>query len=491
MDRRAPRSRIGRAVALALVPALSAGLAYAEDPIFLSDAGSGVFEVEGETTLRVSDMIGSVLVRPGRFEDVRFMAVSPESDDEEIPVGFWKDGSTLWIAPLDPESAVPVRLEVVVPESFDLDFALFGAELVAGGVSGSVSFEGSDSDVRFHGLGGDLDIDAEGGRIEVVQTSGPIVVSTKRSDVSLHRITGELDLSMREGRLELVEILAPVEADLDEVAATGDELGRGIVVEARGGSLRLERLDGEANLRLDGTPLELVAVSGDVSIETDAEVRFRECKAAFHIDSYGGSLKGAGNQGLLEIKTEQAEIVLERIDGPVRIQGDGLEISLKEIGGELDVYVTRSEVTAETMAAPIRITNEFGDITLADAAKQIDVSSRDGDVTIDAAKGPVSLMADGPNVSVAWNSLRWSGESTITNAGGDVTVRFPSDGGGRVEAEAGLGSVESELPAIAVVDNGNRATGLLNRKGEPRIRIEAAGGLRLLPGGGEDAVAAE
>ena len=65
-------------------------------------------------------------------------------------------------------------------------------------------------------------------------------------------------------------------------------------------------------------------------------------------------------------------------------------------------------------------------------------------------------------------------DSKIVNKSGGVTVRLPVAGACRIEAKSRTGRVESDLPTVQVVGNGDEAQGPVNGGSRPLIRIEAS-----------------
>ncbi len=59
-------------------------------------------------------------------------------------------------------------------------------------------------------------------------------------------------------------------------------------------------------------------------------------------------------------------------------------------------------------------------------------------------------------------------------------VRFPGDGGCRVEAETRFGRVETDLPKVRVLDDGRSAQGIVGNAGRPVVRVESAGDVFLV-----------
>jgi len=221
---------------------------------------------------------------------------------------------------------------------------------------------------------------------------------------------------------------------------------------------------------------------GELTIETDDEVQFNETEASLHVNNWGGSVRGSGNTGLVEIKTEGAQVLVEKIQGPLRVQGDRLELSASEVAGEVLVYVTSSTVEVDGAAAGTVVENEFGDVTVRRSKQEVRVTSRNGDVRVLEHNGTVEVDAEGPAVEVSWSSVGRDKDSRIENASGDVTLRFPPNGSCRIEARSNFGRIETDLPDVRISDDGNAAAGMLGRGTRPTVHVLSEGDLYLMSG---------
>ena len=178
---------------------------------------------------------------------------------------------------------------------------------------------------------------------------------------------------------------------------------------------------------------------------------------------------------LVEVKTNQASVELTRVGGPLRIQGEGLEIRVLSAMGDTYVNASSSSVEITRPTAAVTVESHYGDVKIRESRSDVTIFSKDGNVEVTAAAGPVSIEADGEEVAVEWESMRHQRESLIYNDGGNVSVTFPAGAACRVEATAGFGKVETELEGIELLDGGSRAEGSLGDATMPTVHVEAAG----------------
>lgn len=108
------------------------------------------------------------------------------------------------------------------------------------------------------------------------------------------------------------------------------------------------------------------------------------------------------------------------------------------------------------------------------------VVSRNGTVRLTQLGGPINVEANGERVEVVWKTLNQTADSFIHNEGGDVFVGFPGQGGCKVEAFSRFGRIETDLPDLEVSSDGNRASGILNARSRPTVRVESEGSIELV-----------
>lgn len=475
---RSPRDVMTAVVVFALL----AGVVHAAEPTLLAEQGGGRLPIEGEGALRLRDIRGTISLRSGLDGELRFLATEGSPKGEERPVAVWSDGNTLILEPAAGNEEVEYFLEIAMSRDLDIEVELYDASLTVNGLAGGVSGAVEHVELIVRGAQGDVDLEASSSVVELQSVGGGVAVSGDGNDVRVGKAAGDVDLTLEGGTLVVREVGARIAGDLDGVGARIESVAEPFELTASDGSLELSAIEGGATLRLTGTTLSMDACKGDFMIETDADVAFRGMEASIHVNGYGGNVTGQGNIGLVEAKTSGGTIRLSEINGPVGVEGDRLDVSVEQVSGEIRMFVSSSTVTVVGAAAEVSIESEFGDVEVRGAKAAVTILSENGDVRASELTGPLTVEADGSLVDVAWNSMTFDTECRVENRSGDVTVVLPRHGGGRIEASAGFGRVDSDVEGIEISEDGDRASGILNRRPRPSVRIEAGGGVRLTGG---------
>jgi hypothetical protein len=265
-------------------------------------------------------------------------------------------------------------------------------------------------------------------------------------------VVGVARLAARSGTVRLGELLSETRIDLDDVQVSVDGGQGPLIVEGYQGRLNVQNLQSSVDLRLAG------------------------CE-----------IRGLSVRGPLNLECQEGSVALEGVREDLRLSGDDLQVNLKRISGPLTAVLTRSSVEVDQAEGTVDIGTDLGDVTVRRAKDQVTVRCEAGDVELAELSGPVDVESDGNDLRVAWSRLPREGTSRIVNSSGDVTVRFPASGGMQVTASSGYGRIETNVPTIRVLGDGDTARGYIGRSRGVHLRVEAARGFVSLLGGGEDA----
>ncbi len=442
--------------------------------------GSVPAEVESRLLLRGHR--GEIGVRIGPPGEIRFQSVlARQPSPSGLPVEAWISGGTIEITP--PEGAPPRSgvLEVVVPPRIFVEVEATDATVVVTGLRSGLEARGERLLVTARGIEGAV-------RLEL--TAGSAVVEGQRGDVSLSgsgiearvtKVEGSVRTKVVDSSLEIREVTGALEADLSGTPLVLAGLAGPLRLRATGGTVALRGLKQGGEIVVSGTPIDLEESAGDVDVQTDAALRFRDSDIDLHVDSYGGSVHGTGNDGLLEVKTEGGEVVIDRVKGPTRVQGRRLVIDLQHVDGEIYVDAASSQITIGDAGAEVHVQSENGDVTVLRPATEVVVTSRGGDVRLLETRGPFRVEADGSRVEISLASPFALKDSEVQNHGGEVEVRIPPNLRLRVAAETRYGRIDSILPGFQVGDGVRTAEGKMGSGGGDvaTLRIQAGGNILL------------
>jgi len=468
-----------RGILIALVVAGAfIGTTSGEDLLLGEEAGAAV-AVEGERRLIVEGIHGEILVRGEPTDELRFVSSVPGGDDVRIPVALWTDQTSFRITPTTGTEARARKLEIGIPAEMYLRIRTTEGTVRIAAVDGDVEIEGRKLLVVARQLGSGLDVQMEEGDIHVEGVAADVTIRGKIGEADIRQVGGLVIGELHGGRASFSRLAGGADLNLQDCNTLVSSVGSELRLEASGGEAEIEGLSNGGRIKLMGTPIGVSDSEGNIEIESDALVRFHDNTAAIRVINFAAAVRGASNGGPVSVEAHGGPVNLESIVGTVRVEGDDLEVSLEGIQGDLAIHTTSSSVEISHAEGPVRVENEYGDVTVTGSEGKVTVISREGDVRLSELRGPVDVDADAPLVEVAWKSLGVDGDSVIQNEGGDVVVRFPARAGCVIDASSGFGRIESNLPGVAVSDDGGRASGMLNRRGRPRVKVRSEGSLRM------------
>ncbi|MCP3978107.1 MAG: hypothetical protein GY716_02085 [bacterium] len=453
---------------------------HADEPVLLNDGASGMLQLEGENTLEIQGVNFTLALRVARDGELRYSARARSDRREERNVALWLDGRTLKLGALPGDEADGLILEVAAAPQLLVELALAESKVNISGLANDLRFDLRNVDLTARALSGSVSGEAEGGTLSWANVEGDFEIEAEKSDVRLSRIAGEISLQIDEGVVSLDESNGPLDADLENTKLTCRGLQGAVDLRASGGgAVELNGLRRGGRMELDDTTLALNTSRGPFDVESNSEVRFNQLEGGLTVNGFGTRVRGIGNKGKLEVGSDGAEVTVENLEGPAKIEGDSLTVHTKSTKGLLMMNCTSSRILIENAAEEVQVTTDFGELKIRRADKKVTINSRDAGIDLAEMKGAVELRADTPLVQVAWAAFVGEENSLLENPGGDVRVTVPGSAGGKVQAEAPYGRIESDLPNITVSDDGNEAAGLMGRSRSPVLRINSGGDIYI------------
>lgn len=468
--------------ALALA-ALLAFPAHAQtEPALLATESAAILPISGEVRVEIEGVRGEIGVRVGKPGELRFLSRKPGGRKaEEIPLAVWSDGATIRLVPPEGEAPQERILEASVPPGLYVRIVATDSKVVASSLQGGLEVRGSALVVQTGGIEGDVEVDLQGGSVSLQGIGGSAVVRGSELQAQIGGVRGSLLLTVTGQKgISVRDVGAGVDADLDGVALEVAGVKGPFRLRARGGSAALSGLEQGGDLEMTSAPLRVEKSKGSIHVNTDQACEFLENEASLHVDAYGPSATVRQNKGIVEVRARNAEIVLEKVQGAARVEGDGLRLRVDDVGGEFVAILGLSEAFIQNVGGKAVVHSERGDLEIRRATQMVEVKSEDGSVRLLDLNGPVLVDADGALVEVGWVSTPATEDSSILNEGGDVIVRFPPGGGARVEAFASYGRIETAIETVQLYDGDTRAEGVVNRRQRPTVRIESGGDVQIL-----------
>lgn len=443
---------------------------------------SGLLPIEGESRFEIVGVTGKIFLRVGKPGELRFLSKEGGTKGPDLPIAIWEDTGAIRLSP--PRDEVPVKprvLEASVPPGMYVIVEANETDVTANSLQGRFEVRGKSVVLAAAGIEGDVEAEIEGGSVKIGGVTGSVTLRGSDFQSEVSGVERSVLLSVTGGRPAAVrQVRGGADLDLDGAILEVQGVEGFFRLRARGGTATVSEIRAGGEFRMSNASLKLEKSRGEMNVNTDAPCEFKETEASLHVDAYGPSVKISGNKGLVEVRARNAEVLLEKIEGPARVQGDGLDLRVDDVGGEVVAIAGISKVFVRNVGGKLLIENDRGDVEVTQATKEVQVKSEGGDVRLLDLTGPVIVEADGRFVEVSWVSAPSGQDSSIKNEGGDVEVRFPAGGGAQVLATAPYGRVETNIPTLRLVDGERRAEGPVNRHSRPNLRVEGAGVVRIL-----------
>jgi len=459
---------------------VAARVAYAEapppgEPFAIESAA--LVPLDDESSVAIRGVHGRITVVTLEARELRVVSRRPGPQGAELPVGLWRVGNTFVVSAPPGDDGGERQLQVEVPATFGITVEVDESDVSIQAPGGSVNLRGKNLRAVVAGSSGSLYVELDGGTLTIADATDA-TVRLKGTTAKIAEVSGNVNVHATGGSVSVGVIRGSTDLDCDETKLVVDGPLGSIRIKARKGDATVMGFKAGAELELSGTPLHLKEGKGDVTVISDAAVDFLSMVASLHFDMYGGSLRGKGNDGILEVRTRNTEVNVETIEQGMRIQGDGLRAHIEDVGDELYIETSISDVVVDRAGSVVLLLDR-GSATVQRAAGSVQANVVGGDVHIVDGSGPVTLELDRGDATVSWASFPGDKDSKLVNKSGNITVRFPTSGACHVEATTKYGRIDSEVPSIRVSDDLTEAKGPVNGGSRPIIQIVASGDIHL------------
>ncbi|HET9299378.1 MAG TPA: hypothetical protein VFO11_05495 [Candidatus Polarisedimenticolaceae bacterium] len=423
-------------------------------------------------------IVGTIELRTQAAPELRWSCASSRGSGQlALEVGSVEGALLLRVPEGD---TTPRRAVVSIPSRIHVRVEGENTQLVGDNVQSEVSVRGFAVDVRLSTQAGSLDIEVQDGNVFLDRPKAQIVVRGKPQTTRVLQASGQVSVLVAAGTAEVSDATAGVDVDTQGAKVVLARLQRPVRVHARDGTVQAEGLSAGGDFDLERTPLTLKEVGGEVTVTSDSLVEFRASTAALHIHGLNAPVKGTEHHGLVEIETDSAEVLLSKIDGPLRIRGNSLTLRLEQTT-DTGLITSSSSIQVNRVDGLLAIENELGSVEVQGATGKVEVKNRDGNVTLLGLSGPAVVETSSERLVVSWASLPRQDdvENVLINEDGVVIAEVPPSGSILLDAESRYGRVESSLPWVRVADDGKSAKGMVGRGEVPRLRIVGEGGVVL------------
>lgn len=283
-----------------------------------------------------------------------------------------------------------VRVRVRNTEGFDVDMEQRGndVEVTAEGRGGRFFGFRRGSNISFNvdvPLNYNLELDTGGGHIEVEDINGNVEVDTSGGYIEIGRVSqGDVNADTSGGHIT-VEY------------ADGD-----VVADTSGGHITIGDVTGDVSADTSGGRITIGNVAGNILADTSGgSIEVGEGGGRVELDTSGGSIRAAWARGAL---------IADTSGGNIFLAGSDTSVEADTSGGNIVIEGGNGPVSADTSG---------------------------GRITISGTTGPISADTAGGRIEVDLSAVSGSigGDVVLETAGGDVTVRIPSDLAATINAD--------------------------------------------------------
>ncbi|GAB4286495.1 MAG: hypothetical protein Kow0098_01760 [Ignavibacteriaceae bacterium] len=343
------------------------------------------FNVTGGGTCDISLNKGSVEIGTWNKDQVYVKALNVDKADLQN-LSITQEQNTI-VVKFQGDNSNRFKLEVSVPENFNLDVSTAG---------GNIELNGN--------LKGNIDFSTGGGNIITGNVTGMVDVSTAGGNITTGDITGKADLSTSGGEIKTGKISGSVD------------------VSTFGGSISIKEVTEKADISTMGGNISVGKVGSNADIST-----------------MGGNISVGNVNGSADISTAGGNISLGGALNSVNVSTGGGNISLKNIKGKVDVSTGAGEIYIELFPTG----SELSSISTGVGNVKLMIPS-DSKATVTANVGYSGLWNDQNTSDYIKSDFPEATENVHSDKKGDsLTKVFIINGGGTtVEVSTGMGKIE-------------------------------------------------
>jgi DUF4097 and DUF4098 domain-containing protein YvlB len=207
-------------------------------------------------------------------------------------------------------------------------------------------------------------------------------------------------------------ISIPTRFNLRLETSIGDVVVRGKLVgdiegETSAGDIRIDDVDGSADMRTSGGDIQTGKISGKATLTTS-----------------GGEIEVASATGDLSLKSSGGDLRVGNVGKSLRAKTAGGDITIGDVGGEADVSTAGGNVRMGKVSAQATLSTAGGDIELNGGTGKIRASTSGGNIQLTNLSGSVDAQTSGGNIH-AELTPGGKGTSRLSSSDGLIELLIP------------------------------------------------------------------
>lgn len=342
------------------------------------------FAAKTGENLKVDIDPGNIDVETWEKNEVRIEVVSKKNYDVESLVAE-KSGRTIkFFLELDDDWNNNITVQIKSPSSFNFDLKTTGGNInISDNIIGLLEAKTDGGNVNFNNVNGKVLVKTSGGNISGNDSEGDIKLHTDGGNISLGNIkSGKAEVDTYGGNINIGSVSSDLNAKTQGGSINVGEVGGNANVFTYGGHISMEKVSGSVNMETYGGHLKLAGASGEVVAKTmGGHIKLEDITGSIEASTKGGHVSAEldpqlktnsileTSGGNIELKipaNAKATIYLklenddiddknaddlvksdfkattftvgeEEINASYRLNGGGAKITLKCVGGEVNI----------------------------------------------------------------------------------------------------------------------------------------------------------
>lgn len=214
-----------------------------------------------------------------------------------------------------------------------------------------------------------------------------------------------------------------------------------VKVNTMGGDVRLETLEGAANLETLGGDVEVSDVTGGLDVSTaGGDINVTGFSGDADLETAGGDVSlNSARGGPFRLKTSGGEIILHSVTGNAVASTSGGDVEARQVSGDLKLSTSGGDISMVEIKGQSHLAKTSGgDLDASDIEGNLDLKTSGGDVTANRVKGDFYGYTSGGDIEIR----AVSGAADISTSGGDLEIRAVS---GKLTGKTSGGNINARV----------------------------------------------
>lgn len=269
-----------------------------------------------------------------------------------------------------------VRVRIRNTDGFEVELSQDDNDVIVTAESRSRGFFGiRRSSIRFRvdvPVSYNLELDTGGGAIQISDITGNIDADTSGGRIEIGNVTrGSVRADTSGGRIDIGDVDGDVVADTSGGRITIGNVAGDVSADTSGGSIRIGNVMGDMHADTSGGNIDVGEGGGRVELDTSGgTIRAAWAIGELIADTSGGNIFLAGSDTSVEADTSGGNIVIDKSNGPVNADTSGGSITIRDSVGPIRADTSGGRIDAElarvsgSRDASVELETAGGDVTI-------------------------------------------------------------------------------------------------------------------------------